>query len=461
MISFNRKELGFYSDAPHESPELNFKVYAAKLAETATRQLLDDSSNTILEEAGGALTVGIFGSWGSGKTTLMREIERQIIQQGKRQTQENSKARYKYKSVWFNPWKYDRTEDIQNALIQSILRSIINDQDIQSDSVARKNWMEMAKNFGLCSAGISLRLASAGIQHAINIDTKEMASGIDKEIKTYFKSEDDFDNIDPYLFINQFEEGFRQAVRSYIGDEGRLIIFVDDLDRCLPDNALAVLEAIKLYFDQPNCVFFLGIDKRIIEQAIQQRYGGFESGITGEEYIQKIIRLPFPLPEKDPDSVTKILQVNLNAKYAGNKEFWKLIQDATNSNIRKVKQFVISFHLLESISRDLGLRRSDNSPLTPHLAKLLLIQLNFPILYAEMVKNNDLLRKLESTINEADRDFASVKQQFQKDCDGERIVSNDCLIRFLIDNIDYPANFSRADNFRETMRILSQSGGGR
>jgi energy-coupling factor transporter ATP-binding protein EcfA2 len=185
MNCFNPKERSFYSDAPHENPGLNFKIYASKLAETATRPLMDNLSGAKSEESGGAFTVGIFGHWGSGKTTLMREIERQIIAREEEQNRETTEKRYKYKTVWFNPWKYDRTEDIQNALIQSILRSIISDQEIQSNPVAKRNLIQMARNFGKVTTGISVRVASAAIQQAINIDTKSIADGIDKEIKEH------------------------------------------------------------------------------------------------------------------------------------------------------------------------------------------------------------------------------------------------------------------------------------
>ena len=57
--------------------------------------------------------------------------------------------------------------------------------------------------------------------------------------------------------------------------EARLIVFVDDLDRCLPEKAIEVLEAIKLFLEVPGVVFVLGMDREVVERGIEARYGHF------------------------------------------------------------------------------------------------------------------------------------------------------------------------------------------
>jgi KAP family P-loop domain len=59
-----------------------------------------------------------------------------------------------------------------------------------------------------------------------------------------------------------------------VGEDGYLALFVDDLDRCLPENPIEVLEALKLYLDSSHCVFVVGVDPRVIEEAIRRRYAG-------------------------------------------------------------------------------------------------------------------------------------------------------------------------------------------
>jgi hypothetical protein len=88
------------------------------------------------------------------------------------------------------------------------------------------------------------------------------------------------------------------------GKEGRpvrFVIFIDDLDRCPPAKAVEVLEAIMLLLaddDGIPFIIFLGIDARVIVKAIEERYGKVltEAGITGYEYLDKIVQIPFRIP---------------------------------------------------------------------------------------------------------------------------------------------------------------------
>lgn len=200
--------------------------------------------------------------------------------------------------------------------------------------------------------------------------------------------------------------------------------------------------------------FFIGIDKRVVEQAVRQRYQYSTSTITGKEYIEKIIRLNFFLPEKSPHSIEKILQVGLNATYAQDVDRWKLIQTATGSNLRRVKQFVIAFNLIEKIVDSLEIDQS----CLPSLSKLLLIQLNYPDFFDGLMVNNSLLRKFEN-IFEQEKEFFKIKERMLKDADGKLFADNDSLINFIIENIGYPKGFSEQDEIKKVLQILSQAGG--
>jgi KAP family P-loop domain len=88
------------------------------------------------------------------------------------------------------------------------------------------------------------------------------------------------------------------------GDSGRrIVVFVDDLDRCLPERALDVLESMKLFFDLDGFVFVVGLDREIVQEVVETKYrrretaDGGTGGVrfSGEEYVKKIFQLPFPL----------------------------------------------------------------------------------------------------------------------------------------------------------------------
>jgi hypothetical protein len=422
--------------------DLNFKIFAEELCEVAIQPFSGDDDAF----SGGALTVGIFGSWGSGKTALMREVERQI--KDKRTELRN------YKAVWFNPWKYDGKEDLRNALIQTILRTMAS--DVREDSNQRKKWFALAKRFGQVSTEISMKIVDSAVEGSTGLSPRDLF----EDCRSIISIDD---AIDPYLFINNFEEGFKASVNSYVGKQGKLIIFVDDLDRCLPEHALMVLESIKLYLDQPNCVFFLGIDKRSIEYAVRERYKSSMS-ITGQEYIEKIIRLSFFLPEKSPERVTKILQDSISADFChhrDNEKLWDLIQCATNSNIRKVKQFIVAFRLIRDIAKGINAKHPDyriDEDDFACLAKILLLQLNFPDFFDALLKNDALLKKFEHIFLE-EGELYKIKQHLHKDVDGQKFMADDHLLRFLVNSRNYPSGFSEPDQIRTSLRLLSITGG--
>jgi hypothetical protein len=110
---------------------------------------------------------------------------------------------------------------------------------------------------------------------------------------------------------------FQELQRSFteLGEAGvnRIVVFVDDLDRCLPGNALDVLESIKLFFDLRGFVFVAGLDETVIERAILEKFSALAdqpplpgaqptapaSGISeqlGHEYTKKIFQIPYLLP---------------------------------------------------------------------------------------------------------------------------------------------------------------------
>lgn len=79
------------------------------------------------------------------------------------------------------------------------------------------------------------------------------------------------------------------------GKEQKLIVVVDELDRCRPDYALSVLEVIKHFFEVPNVHFILGINLVELENIIRTRYG---NGVDARNYLQKFLSVTLSIPEK-------------------------------------------------------------------------------------------------------------------------------------------------------------------
>ena len=82
---------------------------------------------------------------------------------------------------------------------------------------------------------------------------------------------------------------FGQLIKEHVTKQGRrLFVFVDDLDRCLPEAAVGALEAIKLFLDIEDCVFVLGMDRHLVEQGIRVRYREFALAPGAEAQDQPV-----------------------------------------------------------------------------------------------------------------------------------------------------------------------------
>jgi hypothetical protein len=346
------------------------------------------------------LTVGIFGSWGSGKTSLMRMVEAKLRDDH-------------VKTVWFNAWKYDRKEVIWNALIQTIFYEMKNDPDGARPSRRasfRKRVVRASKELAIYSAKVGTRFVPGGIVREEDIDAVLEAIGSSADDRLF-------------EFVNKFEFIFDSLVTEYVGDDGYLVVFIDDLDRCLPENAIEVMEALKLYLDRANCVFVVGVDPTIVEEAIRRRYKD-SATLSATEYVEKIIQIPFVLPRPRTDMLLALASTSgAKAVPHRSKRMGTLIRAGTNRNPRRVKRFLNAFSLAAQTD---GGKLSRDEKLS--LAKVLLIQMRFPRFYRALVEDPGLITKLSGKTESAWRD-AGVG----------RLYEDPELVQFLLRTSDVPA----------------------
>lgn len=211
-----------------------------------------------------------------------------------------------------------------------------------------------------------------------------------------------------------------------------LLFLIDDLDRCLPEKAVEVLESIKLFLEVPGCAFVLGVDDEVIERGILHRYRDYvptgdtaESArsegtgrgapISGAEYLEKIVHLPVrvpPLVEAETrtflqQEYPKLFRASARARFpreddrlaleeraqlvpetapespGWNDELLELFERCVPGVPRKLIRAAELFSLLDEVARELVDERSfgaaDYEPLL--LARLVLLQLFSPEVY--------------------------------------------------------------------------------
>jgi hypothetical protein len=240
---------------------LGFSSYVESLAEVC------------LEPDIAPLTIGIFGSWGSGKTSLMQMLRRRIDEQP-------SKDGAKVVTLWFNAWRYEGREEIQSALIHSILGRLAQDVTLTDD---------IKNTLGRLKDGASvLKLATVITKSAITL-TPDFGG-----LLACFKDE--------AAKVVETMEGFEKDFEKLLTQVhvSRLVVFVDDLDRCSSEKVVEAFETIKLFLNTPATTFVVGADAPKIEQAIGTVYQVAEAArpTYARDYLEKIVQLPFSIPEQ-------------------------------------------------------------------------------------------------------------------------------------------------------------------
>lgn len=280
-------------DFPSDNPALGFNNAASALKE-------------IVEGSRPQFAVGIFGTWGSGKTTLMRAIEKRLDPN-------------KSIAVQFSAWRYEREPHLIVPLLDTVREALTAwaEANPQFKDEAIKTASTVGKAMYSLLAGLSFKL---GIPNAVEMSFKAnealgQAQKFNEEERQAKVSRSFY-----HATFRALHEAFQEFLKH--GQGRRIVVFVDDLDRCLPQGALEVLETMKLFFDLEGFVFVVGLDQAVVERIIDIKYrteagpdsvsdkAGYQ--IRGADYIKKIFQLPYAVA---PVAVTQLDEF-LNAVYA-------------------------------------------------------------------------------------------------------------------------------------------------
>lgn len=244
------------------------------------------------------VSIGISGGWGVGKSSLVRMIESEF-----------SAEREKYVVVTFNPWLYQGFEDARTALLQ-----IVGDAVLKQ---AKENAPLLKKAEGLLKRINLLRLAQLGGEVAATLVTGVPVGLIGKSLSALVDAVGD-DSVSEGLsaakelpasakgLLNEAKpvslpqeiQALRNSLEELLKElDITLIVFVDDLDRCLPETTISTLEAIRLLLFLRRSAFVLAADDTFIRGAVRVHFKG--TGISDDmatNYFDKLIQIPLQVP---------------------------------------------------------------------------------------------------------------------------------------------------------------------
>ena len=298
------------------------------------------------------LTVGIFGLWGAGKSTLLNLIGKNYGG--------NKDVIY----VSINAWMFENYEDAKTAIMEALLRELKDNEKIP-DKI-RKSFVSLIKKIDFLKVGTKVAATAApAIASFVTGNPLPMVLNLPngaKEIETVIKSvsdsvkgiKDDYLKNDEIVDdsvvnnIRNFKNEFEKTLESE--EINRVVVLIDDLDRCQPERIIETLEAIKLFLSVKKTSFIIAADENVIQYAIKKKYpniDGFNIELD-KEYIEKMIQVPIQIPELSSKDVQNYLLLLVLQKYMEPNEFEILVSKIEQEKLM-VQSGVIEVERLEEI----------------------------------------------------------------------------------------------------------------
>lgn len=344
---------------------------------------------TIIKQSEPRFAIGIFGGWGSGKTTLMNAIKL-ALQEGN------------LVIVDFNAWRFEREPLLLVPLLDTIRAALIQWSEPR-DVATREKLHSITNRIGRVVRALATGLsAEIGLPGAAKVKY-DMGTALDA-LSTPGQSEGA-----QSLYVAAFQELERAFKELAVGGVTRVVVFVDDLDRCLPGNALDLLESMKLFFDLPGFVFVVGLDEDVVQRAIRAKFaeqedrvpsqqGTSESAIRegqrlGREYVKKIFQVPYSLPAMVPQQLDDLLTAMYNEAALSPiqlrdlqervRPYLEYVAVGKRVNPREVKRFINAYTLQTLI-------RPELDPDTVLALQTLVFRYEWSLLYGAILADSAL-----------------------------------------------------------------------
>lgn len=280
-------------------------------------------------------TIGLYGDWGSGKSSLMKLAQDRIegISKAKKKKVGDTP---KTLCIEFNGWLFEGYEDTKTSLCGTILDKLDDAQRFGPEVANKakdlikkidfKKLIGKGVKFGmdyLLTGGIGALtdLTLSSILNSLkdksgSIETKDI-----EDVLAKFKTEEK-----TRTEIKKFRDDFKQLLED--SKVENVIVFIDELDRCSPDTILDLFEAMRLFLFVDGMSFIIGADERLIQYAIKTKYKEVPGNNLdiGKEYLEKVIQYPVTIPQLNHAEVNQYLVCLLLEQTLSEEEFNKFLK---------------------------------------------------------------------------------------------------------------------------------------
>lgn len=273
---------------------------------------LDDMSMrlALLLRAGlpGEMPLLITGDWGAGKTSLLHRIrfhlDPQAFDEASAGGEETTSA---VPTVWFDAWRYEHEPSLLAPLVYNVAKKAMSASAMKTEEKNRHLW-------NLC-----LQVVAAASSFGVRLIPKMLGASFDTTgmLVSNMKKEIDALGDDAPSAPSDPTETLRDRFQEIIDTAWptptqRPVVFIDDLDRCGPNTAVALIEGIRglVAGQRLPCRFVIAMDRYVLTQAIQGKFASI-GGYDGNRYLEKVFPLTFAVPSPGPAEVLALIDALL------------------------------------------------------------------------------------------------------------------------------------------------------
>lgn len=269
---------GLWSDEPTKDDLLSFDAVAG----TVVNAVLDDTLDP--------LAIGVSGAWGSGKTTILRLIKADL--DGRQMPDQQNIL-----VIQTDPWRYDPSVGAKETLIGEVLTALAGEvKESEGTAGKAKKLLTTLRNKVDWSKAIQVAAKASLAFQLPSVD----------DLTSLIKKDSDKPDESETRGLAEFHAEFEELMDSKeLAHLVRVVVLVDDLDRCLYPTVVDTLETIRLFLAVPKMAFVIAADEKRVADALRER---FPNGPTNEKapdgqpehpadlYLHKIVQTTVPLP---------------------------------------------------------------------------------------------------------------------------------------------------------------------
>src|SRR5690606_36010413 len=391
----------------------------------------------IIDNCSGQKNIGLFGTWGSGKSTILSTLEDLIKENNNKKDKKGKFINKNNKIAYFefDAWKYSQDDFRRSFLIEltskfniknkSNLHKLLYNESSFEDPVSstyKFNWLSLPNwilvvllVFGISFYFLPFLDLSKDIKAVISITAlgfTVLSTALKNTVNKYKVVVKENRIVEPERFERIFDEIITEltqlttskgAIYNWIeklrrkANFNKVVIIIDNLDRCDDENLLETLNTIKNFLEHSKVIFILPVDENGISAFLSNKTD------SADEYLRKIFHLIIRLKQfskKELNDFTSKLNINYSLGLNG-KSIRIICQEFTN-NPRKIIQFLNNYQSeLKLIEQQDRLGYIDGEYIRDNISfliKLLIIKYEWKTLYDEILYDKNLLSKINEVI---------------------------------------------------------------